>query len=51
MNSRPLKTAMTPTHPGCFVRDEVIGELRPSVSRGALPLSFSDLPGRARLGR
>ena len=26
---------MTPSHPGCFIRDEVIGELRLSVSQAA----------------
>ena len=35
MSSKPLKIAMTPSHPGCFVRDEVIGELRLSVSEAA----------------
>ena len=35
MNCRPLKIAMTLSHPGCFVRDEVIGELRLSVSQAA----------------
>ena len=35
MSSKPLEIAMTPSHPGCFVRDEVIGELRLSVSRAA----------------
>jgi len=35
MNSKPLKVAMTPSHPGCFVRDEVVGELRLSVSEAA----------------
>lgn len=35
MSSKPLKVAMTPSHPGCFVRDEVIGELRLSVSQAA----------------
>ena len=35
MSSKPLKTAMSPSHPGCFVRDEVIGELRLSVSQAA----------------
>ena len=28
MSGKPLKVVMTPSHPGCFIRDEVIGELR-----------------------
>lgn len=35
MNGKPLKLAMAPSHPGCFVRNEVIGELRLSVSQAA----------------
>lgn len=35
MNGKPLETATTSSHPGCFVRDEVIGELRLSVSQAA----------------
>ncbi len=35
MSDKPLKVAMTPSHPGCFIRDEVIGELRLSVSQAA----------------
>ncbi|MDE0508641.1 MAG: HigA family addiction module antitoxin [Gammaproteobacteria bacterium] len=38
MSDRPLKMAMTPSHPGCFIRDEVIGELRLSVTQAALVL-------------
>ncbi len=35
MNSKPLEIAMTPSHPGCFVRDEVIEELHLNVSQAA----------------
>ncbi|MCY4265108.1 MAG: HigA family addiction module antitoxin [Gammaproteobacteria bacterium] len=35
MSDKPLKVAMTPSHPGSFIRDEVIGELRLSVSQAA----------------
>jgi len=35
MSGKPQKVAMTPSHPGCFVRDEVVGELRLSVSEAA----------------
>ena len=35
MSDKPLKVAMTPSHPGCFIRDEVIGELRLSVTQAA----------------
>ena len=35
MSDKPVKVAMTPSHPGCFIRDEVIGELRLSVSQAA----------------
>ena len=35
MANKPIKIAMTPSHPGCFVREEVIEELRLSVSGAA----------------
>ena len=35
MTDKPVKMAMAPSHPGCFIRDEVIGELRLSVSQAA----------------
>ena len=35
MKSKPLEVAMTPSHPGCFVRDEVIEELQLNVSQAA----------------
>ena len=38
MSGKPLKVVMTPSHPGCFIRDEVIGELRLSVTQAALVL-------------
>ena len=55
MSDKPLKVAMTPSHPGCFIRDEVIGELRLSVTQAARVLgvrrsTLSDLlNGRSSL--
>ncbi len=35
MANKPIKIAMTPSHSGCFVREEVIEALRLSVSGAA----------------
>jgi addiction module HigA family antidote len=48
MTDGPIKIAMTPPHPGAFIRDEVIGELGLSVTRageilGVRRATLSDL--------
>jgi addiction module HigA family antidote len=35
MSDSPVKIGMTPTHPGEFIREEILNELRLSVSRAA----------------
>lgn len=35
MNNAPLTIGMKPTHPGVFVREEILDELRLSVSKAA----------------
>jgi antitoxin HigA-1 len=35
MSDAPVKIGMTPTHPGEFIREEILNELHLSVSRAA----------------
>ncbi|MBF6558698.1 MAG: HigA family addiction module antidote protein [Candidatus Binataceae bacterium] len=55
MSTTPNKIGMTPPHPGAFIRDEVLSELKLSVSQAAVILgvrraTLSDLVnGKAAL--